>query len=113
MQSSAQPSKASRWGSLLQQAVAGVESRLDTILAEPDSSPKKATKELDGNSQQQQQQQTQTQTQQQTQQQQRVRKDSVSAVPPSLKAENGKCFLLVTLLRNGSTLRFRGERLIF
>jgi hypothetical protein len=78
MQPSAQPSKASRWGSLLQQAVAGVESRLDTILAEPDSSPKK---EVDSNSQQQQQQQ-----------QQRVQKDSLSAVPPSLKAENGKYF---------------------
>lgn len=32
----AAPSKqASRWGSFLQQAVAGVESRLDNILAEP------------------------------------------------------------------------------
>ncbi|KAI9790238.1 MAG: hypothetical protein M1816_005263 [Peltula sp. TS41687] len=32
--SSQQPSKTSRWGSLLQQAVAGVESRLDTILTD-------------------------------------------------------------------------------
>jgi TATA element modulatory factor len=31
-------SKPSRWGSFLQQAVAGVESRLDTILADDDSS---------------------------------------------------------------------------
>jgi TATA element modulatory factor len=33
------PSKQSRWGSLLSQAVAGVEARLDTILAEDDSNP--------------------------------------------------------------------------
>jgi len=31
--------QASRWGSLLQQAVAGVESRLDTILADGDEPP--------------------------------------------------------------------------
>ena len=30
------PKQASRWGSLLQGAVAGIESRLDTILAEDD-----------------------------------------------------------------------------
>ena len=30
-------SSSSRWGSFLQQAVAGVESRLDTILADDDS----------------------------------------------------------------------------
>ncbi|MCJ1395182.1 hypothetical protein MMC18_008063 [Xylographa bjoerkii] len=35
---SAQPKPTSRWGSLLQQAVAGVESRLDNILADDDSS---------------------------------------------------------------------------
>lgn len=35
------PSKSSsRWGSLLQQAVAGVEARLDTILAEGEAGPK-------------------------------------------------------------------------
>lgn len=33
---SAPGKQASRWGSLLQQAVAGVESRLDNILAESD-----------------------------------------------------------------------------
>lgn len=33
---STQPKSTSRWGSLLQQAVAGVESRLDTILADDD-----------------------------------------------------------------------------
>lgn len=33
------PPKQSRWGSLLSQAVAGVEARLDTILAEDDSTP--------------------------------------------------------------------------
>jgi hypothetical protein len=32
----------SRWGSLLSQAVAGVEARLDTILAEEDQPPKPA-----------------------------------------------------------------------
>ena len=31
--------QSSRWGSFLQQAVAGVESRLDTILAEPEHVP--------------------------------------------------------------------------
>lgn len=31
--------QASRWGSLLQQAVAGVESKLDTILADGDEQP--------------------------------------------------------------------------
>lgn len=38
MPSNSQPAKASKWsvGSFLQQAVAGVESRLDTILAEND-----------------------------------------------------------------------------
>ncbi|MCJ1380501.1 hypothetical protein MMC17_003606 [Xylographa soralifera] len=35
---SSQPKSTSRWGSLLQQAVAGVESRLDNILADDDSS---------------------------------------------------------------------------
>lgn len=36
----AAPSKqSSRWGSFLQQAVAGVESRLDNILAEGDEAP--------------------------------------------------------------------------
>lgn len=33
------PKQTSRWGSLLQQAVAGVESRLDTILADGDDAP--------------------------------------------------------------------------
>jgi TATA element modulatory factor len=41
----ATPSKqASRWGSFLQQAVAGVESRLDNILAEGDEAVKPAPK---------------------------------------------------------------------
>jgi TATA element modulatory factor len=44
----APPKKASGWGSFLQQAVAGVESRLDTILAEGENeaskpAPKPAT----------------------------------------------------------------------
>ena len=34
----------SRWGSFLQQAVAGVESRLDTILADEDSNAVRPTK---------------------------------------------------------------------
>ena len=34
---SAAPKSTSRWGSFLQQAVAGVESRLDTILADDDN----------------------------------------------------------------------------
>ncbi|OAX81175.1 hypothetical protein ACJ72_04484 [Emergomyces africanus] len=36
MSTNAQPTKQSRWGGFLQQAIAGVESRLDTILAEQD-----------------------------------------------------------------------------
>jgi TATA element modulatory factor len=39
----ATPGKSSRWGSLLQQAVAGVEARLDNILAEGEGSSKPAT----------------------------------------------------------------------
>ena len=35
---SSQPKSTSRWGSLLQQAMAGVESRLDNILTDDDSS---------------------------------------------------------------------------
>ena len=35
------PAKSSRWGSFLQQAVAGVESRLDDILADTDDSGRK------------------------------------------------------------------------
>lgn len=38
--------QSSRWGSFLQQAVAGVESRLDTILADGDEAPP-ASKKLD------------------------------------------------------------------
>lgn len=33
------PAKSSRWGSFLQQAVAGVEARLDNILAEGENGP--------------------------------------------------------------------------
>jgi hypothetical protein len=37
---SAGSKQSSRWGNFLQQAVAGVESRLDNILAEEDEKPK-------------------------------------------------------------------------
>ncbi|KAL1883866.1 hypothetical protein VTK73DRAFT_7654 [Phialemonium thermophilum] len=40
----AAPTKRSGWGSLLSQAVAGVEARLDTILAENDDAPRDASK---------------------------------------------------------------------
>jgi TATA element modulatory factor len=39
------PQKTSRWGSFLSQAVAGVEARLDNILAEEDSSSKKSSEQ--------------------------------------------------------------------
>lgn len=42
-----QSKPASRWGSFLQQAVAGVESRLDTILAEEDTASASSTREKD------------------------------------------------------------------
>lgn len=35
----AAPTKSTRWGSFLQQAVAGVEARLDNILAEGETGP--------------------------------------------------------------------------
>ncbi len=37
---SAKPKQSSRWGSLLQGAVAGIESRLDTILADSEDTAK-------------------------------------------------------------------------
>ena len=66
--------KASRWGSLLQQAVAGVESRLDTILAETDETTGKATVLPEKPSQQS------------------KRRDTISRVP-FLKTHDGKASL--------------------
>lgn len=45
-----QPTKQSRWGGFLQQAIAGVESRLDTILA--DQEEEDAAKDADKGSKQ-------------------------------------------------------------
>ena len=51
MASPAQPPRqTSKWGSFLQQAVAGVESRLDIILAEGDDSQSKVAAADDGHS---------------------------------------------------------------
>lgn len=71
MSSSQQPSKTSRWGSLLQQAVAGVESRLDTILTDADGPPNKPAKAPE------------------TIAQQPTRKETITATP-SLKVEDGE-----------------------
>lgn len=65
------PSKASRWGSLLQQAVAGVESRLDTILADTDDPPSQPAKPPD------------------TITQQPVRRELPPIAPLALKEEDG------------------------
>lgn len=72
MSSSQQPSKTSRWGSLLQQAVAGVESRLDTILTDADGPPSKPAKAPE------------------TIAQQPTRRETLTATPSSLKVEEGK-----------------------
>ena len=86
----AAPAKPSRWGSLLSQAVAGVESRLDTILA-------------DGGTVEAQQADDKTQAAPQQQQQQTTKNAPTPSSQPNLElARNGTPRPGRTLVNNDS-----------